>query len=238
MYVTGPAHLFVGVPLWAYGTLSQPSPNAGPNQRELRSVPGGVYNDAGQLIGGTIENQQRPAPQIEFLGFQPVYLGTAEKSPKLSHSPVFVPWRDDEASSQLPADELYDGETATVTADLTRWWENVYRFLSTRVKAFPLGGRAGVDFAGAVGTSMTWELQNHPLWVQFPYAAKAVHGLRGLPPGVRYWQAKLVAPDDADDLGHLPMRRRLTWLCTRYHDLPTGAAVLYDFDMAGLPRVN
>ncbi len=257
-YVTGTAHLFVGVPAtllsflvaWPGGSqaVMQAAPGGsldfGPGQDfsglfvpQAAAGSSGIVNNVG---GGAIQNFPQP-PQSLIVALAlvtrvPVYLGSARKSPRIESENSFLPWYDDEGGTSLPADDLYEGEQVQIIADLNRWNEPVVAFMQQTVPG--PGGFRGIDLPQSIGTSMVMEGATFPLYVQFPYAAKPAMGLRGLPPGYRYFNARLDNPDAFDDLGYQPATRRLIWVARRYLDVVSGIAGLYDHDLSAVGPIN
>jgi hypothetical protein len=245
-YVTGPAHLFIGLPVELYPLVQVVLGGQGPTlsqgpQPQGASSPG---LSGGSTAGMTSQPAAPPGPtnpvaNIAIVSFrQPVYLGTAEASPRISDLPSFFSWYADEAGPGLPTDELYEGSEALISADINRWNEPVYAALAQTVNPAPGGAAPGWDPFGAVGTSLVMEGFTHPLWVQFPYAIKLAMGTRGLVGGYRFYNCKLIAPRMLDRLGHEPAVRRLVWKASRYYDLASGISGLYDTDMSGLPTID
>lgn len=179
------------------------------------------------------QNPRRPTSGalVTFLtkvGFIPIYLGTAERSPSIEIVRGWLPWFDDELGSSLPADELYEAEEAWVTADVNRWNEPVYAFIAAVINRGPLGGARGQNYPSDVGTSMVHESFTYPLILQFPYAGKTLYQLYGMPAGYRFFNATLAGPDRLEPLGTEPSKRRLIWRCREYLDLESQAMALYD----------
>lgn len=242
-YVCGPAHVFVGIDYAVLGVLGITPPNQAVNvssMRPMQSLP--VANPFGPPQGAAIVNNAPPPPPAVLTALLianrlPVYLGCATDVATVQHEPAYYPWYDDEQGQALPADELYEGCDTFIRASFNYLNDLVYQFLATRVIRAPFAGRPGIDYGGDVGTSMQYEGFSYPVWLQFPNAAKAVFGGRGLVGGMRFYSCKLV--DDAlDDKGHEPMERALVWRASRWLDLTTGVSGQFDFDMTGLPAVN
>jgi len=207
---------------------------------------GAIFDADGNIIGGTPPPPppvQPPAQLVAGLALQnrlPVYLGTAEITPTIDIERFFLPWYDDEMGTSDPADELYEGDSATVTALVNRWYEPVYAFLACLVNRAPLGGLRGFNLPQEIGSSLVMEGFTSPLWVQFPFFAKTVMGGDGfMPPCYRFFNAHLTN-DRLEPLNHEPRKTLLVWQCKRYLDVVSGASGLYDHDMFNppLPVVN
>jgi hypothetical protein len=251
-FVHGPTHLFVGIdPVLVSALAIVPTAlNAvflpGSDAPDYGSTGGSILTAGGAInpaAGATLGNNPRHPPPAQLVtillkvGYLPVYLGTAEKSPSIELVRGWLPWYDDELGASLPADELYEGEEAWVTADVSRWNEPVYAFLAQVINRGPLGGARGMNFAGDVGTSMAYEGYTYPLILQFPFAGKPLYAARGMPPGYRFFSATLAGPDRLEPLGTGPTKRRLLWRCREYLDLESGAMALYDHNAAN-PGIN
>lgn len=248
-FVHGPTHIFVGidpilVSLIGFGattptslqTVMVPAYDA-PDYGSIGSY-GDPYGPLNPAQGATLDNNPHnppPPPLVQILlkiGYVPVYLGTAEKSPVLEINRGWLPWQDDEQGTSIPSDELYEGEEVWVTADISRWNEPVYAALAAVINRGPLGGARGMNFSGDIGTSMVYEGYTYPLILQFPFAGKPLYAARGMPPGYRMFNAILAGPDRLDPLGTGPSKRRLVWRCRDYLDLVSGASALYDHNAA------
>ena len=206
---------------------------------------GAIFDAYGQIVGvgpPPPPPVQPPASLISLLALQnrlPIYLGTAETTPAIDIKRNFRPWYDDEMGTSEEADDLYEGESATVTAIINRWNEPVYAFLACLVNQRALGGLRGFNLPREIGTSMTLEGFAYPLWVQFPYFAKAVNALAGMPPCYRFFNARL-SNDRLEPLNNESRKTLLVWQCRRFLDVVSGASALYDHDMFNppLPAVN
>lgn len=252
-FVNGPCQIFVGIdPIFAatagsvvifQDRVMAPDPQAVNYDNLVAEGPtvdlGGELPTSPDFSGGSPldNNPQRPVPASLFeiltqglikTGFLPVYLGTAERSPSIEIVRGWLPWFDDEMGSSLPADELYEGEEAWVTADVNRWNEGVYAFLSAVINRGALGGARGVNYPSDVGTSMVYEAFSYPLILQFPYAGKPQYRFQRMPAGYRFFNATLAGPDRLEPLGTQPSKRRLIWRCRELLDLDSGAMGLYD----------
>lgn len=176
--------------------------------------------------------------------FAPLYLGTAERTPRIEIRPAWDAVFNDIAGGKIPLDWLYEGEEAFVTADVTRWNEPVYTLLSARPRTSTAGAVQGQNVPGDIGTLLISENFAFPLWIQFPYVGKAAMAAGNLPPGYRFIAAWLEGPDDLDNLGTMARKTRLVFHCGRAYALSTNAAgggmtfTLYDHNMTGLPQIN
>src|SRR5262245_20111872 len=116
----------------------------------------------------------------------PLYLGTAEESPKIDIRPNYEPVYND-LVCQTPFDPSFQGEEAFLAATLTRWNEQTYAGLSARPRPFSTTATRGVTRSGDIGLMPLTEGWAPTLWVLFPYAAKSA--MAGMPAGYRFVSA-------------------------------------------------
>lgn len=178
-----------------------------------------------------------------------VFVGHAERTPSVQIKPSFSPVYCDLFGQRVPADFLYDGEEAMISADVTRFNESTYAFMAQRPDATIAGARRGSNIPGDIGTLMVAEGYAYSLFLRFPYAAKPAFstGSGGaMPAGYRFLAAFLEGPDDLGPLGTTNRRIRLNWRAARVPSVVTGssfgavALTLYDHDMSrtvGVPAL-
>jgi hypothetical protein len=245
-FVTGPAHIFVGVDPQLFDLLGPAKFPVFPNTVMLPSdlvpnyptltagvsmpPPTDIVNFPGTDFGN---NPSHPPPsQLEDIVFdidwRIVYLGTAEQSPSIEIRRGWLPWFDDELGTTLPADELFEGEEAWITADITRWNEDLYAFLAQVIQTRPMGGARGMQFAQDLGTSVVYEQFAYPLILQFPFSGKMLYRSLFLPAGYRFFNAILAGPDRLEPLGTAPRKLRLIWRAREVLDLDSQAMAIYD----------
>jgi hypothetical protein len=159
-------------------------------------------------------------------GGQPKYLGTAERAPRIRVRPAWHPVFNDIGGDQIPFDVQYMGEEAFISADLTRWDEEVYKSIAHR-----LGNVRGADNNEAVGTLMLLEGKTHEVYVKFPYTSKAAFA--GMPQGYHFVACILEGPDELDPLGTVARKINLMWHAIRKY--AGGHWTLYDHEVGGLP---
>lgn len=162
----------------------------------------------------------------------PVFLGTAEDGPKKQHLVGWEPVMNDVTGSKKPLDQGYQGESAIVRADLTRYNEDVLAALVARPNPF---GTRGLNAFGDLGALMLTEGLAYPLWLRYPYASKAAYST--MPPGDRFVASWLVSPEDYVQ-GTKPKKVSVIWYCQGVFSPVTGGVLLYDHDMTGLPDIN
>lgn len=173
-------------------------------------------------------------------GQTPVYLGTAERSPRIQIRPSWSPVFNDIAGQKVPFDWSFDGEEGYVVYDFTRWNEAVWEACQTRPFPPIAGGITGTNVAGDIGTLMLTEGAGYPLWILFPYTLKLAYATQPL--GYHFFRTWLMGPDDLDENNTSAARIRGVWYCSRAPTLNIPAAglnfSLYDGNMAGLPPID
>ncbi len=175
---------------------------------------------------------------VQPAGFgSPQFFGTAERFPQQQITPEWEPVYNDMSGQRLPLDILYEGEEAYVTADVTRWNERLMASMMARPSGL---GTRGRNVFGDIGSIMVLEGFAFPLWLRFPYSAKAVfqNAANGpMPDGFHFLAAHLKGPDSYTGLGTGPKKIRCIWHCMRIFSPPSNF-LLYDQNMAGLPAVD
>ncbi len=233
--ICGPGHIFVGIPV-AFAAAIQQLPKPKINNGVNVNIAGPDFVDVqpDPPVGpGPLDNGQVAARVVGYLvtsGKVPVYLGTAETTPEISIQPTLYRWSDDEGTD----DDLYEGETAVITAGLNRYDPGVYEYIITRTHNVGVGGATGVDIIGALGSSMLYEGSSYPLWIQFPLVAKRAYWSQGHPYGYRFFNAYLQGPDRTTPINTDPTVRHCRWVARRYYDPATGLAATYDHVTNGL----
>lgn len=194
--------------------------------KQYVSGPGHLYVGVDITPGRRTASQNTSVTAVK----RPIYLGTAEKFPKITKRPNFKPTFVDQGG-EVPHDVAFMGEEAFVAADLSRYNEAVYNSLSSRPRhQFGLRGFTGSQ---DIGTLMIAEGKAYPLWVHFPYASKAAFS--DMPNGYHFFASYLIGPDELEPLGTTPRKVRLIWHCLRVYDPVAGNYLSYDHDMTGLP---
>ena len=249
-YVAGPALLWVGVPTNAVGLIP---PVKTPNELSTGLFGGGSSTEirgrfladllAGKAPKGGRFSSEPPQAQDRsfvlklFRTVTPVFLGVCEVSPDITFYPAYVPYHRESAGRTHPAERIWDGEEASVTAELTRYNEFVYALVASHaangILAVP-GWPRGQDADGGVGTLVGTEGHGLPLWVVLPYAAKPQFAAAGMPPCYRFYCAALDG-HHAGPLSTSPRKLMLSWTCQRLESPLTGAYLLYDHSVQGLP---
>jgi hypothetical protein len=184
-----------------------------------------------------------PCGAFVRLSSTPVFLGHCERSPSVQIRPYYSPVFSDFAGQRVPLDEIYDGEDAVISLDLTRYNEAVYTAMAARPSGMsPLGPNAprGANAPGDIGSLMLLEGYTFDLWLTFPYAAKAVFssGATGgpMPAGYHMPACYLEGPDDLGPLGTTARRLRLNFHALRTFASGSAGTVFswYDHDMSAV----
>lgn len=167
-------------------------------------------------------------------GGAPLYFGSCERFPRPVFSPVFIENPNDIAGGK-PLDKSFQGEDAVLSGDFTRWDEPMFAQMQARPN---YGGTRGVVTGGGLGAFMGQEGYSYPVWIQYPYSAKAA--MNNLPAGYRFRQCWLEGPDHVEP-GTTPYKIRIMWYALPIYVPDTNnsiRAILYDHDMTGLPSIT
>lgn len=169
-----------------------------------------------------------------------VYLGTAERSPRISIRPSWSPYYNDIAGQKIPYDWGFDGEEAFVVSDMTRWNQSVLAALQARPRTVIGGSTPGLNVAGEIGSMMITEGLAVGLWLLFTYTSKAAYATQLA--GYRFPATWLMGPDDLDNNNTGMAKVRMTWYAGRLGAVNVAGAginwLLYDYNVAGLPAIN
>ncbi len=162
----------------------------------------------------------------------PVFFGTTEDSPKQLINREWVPLRNALAGPSMPADMTFQGETAIIRGDFTRWNESVFAAMQT-----PPGSavRGHMPF-GSLGTFMKSEGFSYPLIVRYPYRGTKASMAR-MPTGYRFAAAWLGGPDDLGNADTRPRKISRVWVCQGVLNKDL-SWTLYTHDLGQLPPVD
>lgn len=165
-------------------------------------------------------------------GRRPSFFGTCEDTPEVLISHEWEPVYNALGGSRIPSDMAYQGQKALVRLGLTKFTQTVH----TRIAATPsvFTGIPGYMPFGSLGTLQLTENEFWPLWIHWPYVTKAVMKAQGLPPGYRFFAARLV-DDDAGQQNTKARKISLVLECDRLFNPKNLSWTLYDSDMRGLP---
>jgi len=146
------------------------------------------------------------------LGNSPLFLGYAERTPRIQWRPQYADLFVDVGGTKVPFDVVKQGTDAMVTVDLTYIQQSTYALLGLATAKFTsIGGDLGTLMAheqgspGSVGTGF-------PIWLPFRYRAKIT--MRTMEAGYRFLCGFCVN-DDIDQMGTVPIRKRLVFHCIR-----------------------
>ena len=227
-WVTGPAGIFVG------GTPFLPTNS---------NTPQLTYNGAGQIatigqgVGGSV-GQGVSASFTSILqgGSTPYFFGHTEGTPDFKKRPYFEPVMSDLSGTKVPFDILLEGEDAIISGVFTRYNESVYAAMDSIGNLNP--AFRGIEGTYERGSLMLAEGLAYPLYMQFPFSAKAA--MAGLPPGYRLFAAYLI-DNGMPSNGTRPKKLALSWHCMPVFYL-TGSNQwtwnLCDNNLAALPPIN
>lgn len=242
-YCTGPAFLYVGVPvevasLYYIPTALPEAPYVIPAALEaVGALPLFVPGDGASVA-------TKPPPEIvlsalfTFLrGYVPLYLGTGEEGVDMDFGTHFSPLYEDEAGGEVPSERIYEGQEAWIWSDINVYNELLYAYMASRTSAgifstppFGVSAPRGIDLEGDVGTLMAAEGATFPLWVVFPYAGKARFARNYMPPGYRFFATSM--ENDKLPVGNKARKVRAVWYAQRVK--AGGAWCLYDHNMSGI----
>lgn len=171
----------------------------------------------------------------------PLYLGYSERGPRMQVRPQYSSTYVDVGGQKIPFDSCYDGQDAIVSADMSRWNEDVYAAIAIKSGASGNNSPAGIDDPGDIGTLMMHEGAAITVWLRFTHAAKLAYST--MPAGYRFPIAML-QNDDHNELGTKPRKISLVFHCLREFDVTitnaygAGRFTLFDHDMTGLPAID
>ncbi len=181
-------------------------------------------------------------------GNAPLLLGFCESTPKPSHRRHWKGVRSDDAGQVLDGDTTYQGTDAMITCTVTRMQMSTALLIEARnttaVVAGPgLGGAPGSDPGGSYGTLAIAEGLAFPLWLPFPYSAKAAfrNPASGIMPAGRRYLACTCENDDWDQMGTNPLMWTFVFHAMRSPSAPglLGFGMsLFDTNMVGLPPIS
>lgn len=170
----------------------------------------------------------------------PLFLGHGESAPDIDTEVRYVPFHSDSAG-EVPAEKFWAGESGRVSVDLVRFNWRVLDIIRARGRGrnFPAITPGFAD-AGQVGTPMLTNGCSYPLYLMFPFAAKAVYNVAAngaLPPGYRFLAAML-DPDRSVVGSATAAKIHLEWDCIAVYDYTRktafgrGSRLLYDSNVS------
>lgn len=181
-----------------------------------------------------------PGPAPIFVGLggsagQPAFLGFSERGVHIDINPMYSDYIVD-LGGAVPLDKSYQGATATVSFDLTRWNEDVLAAMDDFSGSLA-GSSRGVDVPGEIGTLMSYEGAAYTLWIVFPYSNFPAYA--DMPAGYRFPKA-FIDRETLPERGSKPAKVHLIMTCLRDLDMTTindygrGKLTLYDNDMSAI----
>lgn len=168
-----------------------------------------------------------PAHMYVQSGGSPVYLGTAERTPRIEVRPGQIPVMNDIGGPVVPFDMMYSGEEAFISADLTRWNNSV---LQTILGRPIVGSPPGADSFGSIGTIISYEGMGFVFYIVFPYSSKPAYSTQEA--GYRFFSCYVIGPDDHYSLGTNPRKIHLAIHALRVYDPASQSLSLFDFNVA------
>jgi hypothetical protein len=176
----------------------------------------------------------------------PKYLGTCEGGVPIEFRHEWEGVRNDLGGTKLDFDRAYEGSSALITLNLTRWNMPVLQALigmpnaSFRLKTGPQVPpyQAGVNTIGDLGTLYFTELQAVCLWLQFGVKRSAARAGFYAPEegGMRFPVATLQSSSQPRS-GTRARQYNLVYQALRNYLPNQGSLVLYDEDMSAVANV-
>lgn len=163
---------------------------------------------------------------------QPVFLGHTETRPIIQDDVKLEQIMSDLTGSMQPLDFSWMGCVGTLGFTMTRYNETVYQVAINMPS--PFIGVPGAWISGSMGSIVGLEGMAIPIWVQFPYSAKAAMATSEA--GRHYFQCYLFGSQEVQ-AGTRVKKIGLTYIAWPI-TIATGVGAYYDKVMTGLPAVN
>lgn len=148
----------------------------------------------------------------------PLFVGNVERTVAIEFRPTYTPVMCDLGGQRVPVDQIYDGEDAVISGDLTRFNESVYQLMTT-YPGSKQGGAAtrGINVPGDIGSLMLTEGLTFQLWIDCTYKNKAFQaGAAGTGiPRCYHFLNTYCANDSLPTLGTTAKKVNLRWHCLR-----------------------
>ncbi len=122
-----------------------------------------------------------------------LFLGTARVTPVITWMPVYEPVINTYGGS-VPMDRIYNGEEAIVSVLLNRYDETVLALAQARPTHS--AGAKGFNLFGEVGALSISDGLSMGLVTTFPFSGTANNTAQGMAPGIHWFSAELIGPDD------------------------------------------
>jgi hypothetical protein len=169
------------------------------------------------------------------------YLGTCEDSPRVTLRPAEEAVFNALTGTKIPFDKSFQGEEAFIGLDLTRYNSRVLNLVRKRSvwSATPAATPGpGVFGSFDLGTLALTEGAAFTCWLVFPYQAKAVMNVGGMPAGYRFIACTPVGPEELGPLGTRARKEHVMLHAIMAYNPVTGQKLLYDDNLVGLPAVD
>jgi hypothetical protein len=115
-------------------------------------------------------------------GGTPRFLGFSERGVSADFQYNYVPYHNDLGGAE-PLDYSYQGKSATISLDLTRWRADTLAFIQDALSD-QVGSTGGIDVPGEIGTLMAYEGIAFTVWTPYPYTNSPAYNTH--PPGYRF----------------------------------------------------
>ncbi len=156
---------------------------------------------------------------------QTYYLGTGEQAPMINRRKNYSPVMNDLAGETIPLDNLYQGESVTVSTTLTRW--NEYALLNLDIGSqWNAAGARGIDSATDLGTAQIFEGSSFQCFLHFPYYSKAYGTSYNMPRGYHFYSCRQI--DMNVQGGTKAKKRTFAFEVDRVYHPGTGYFYTYD----------
>lgn len=177
---------------------------------------------------GRTDTDQTPNAAGGSQKFGPDYIGTCEFSPRIQIDKVWVPLFNDLGGPIVPFDVSYAGKQAFISADLTRWNEEVIQRFESAPK---FGEQLLNDDISDQGTLVNTEGYNITVWAVFPYQRFPAYST--MLKGYRF-PAVVGLQTDHNRLGTQPRRVHLNLHAIRLFSATKKQFLLADNDMTAV----
>lgn len=161
----------------------------------------------------------------------PLFCGVCESSPEIRVKHEWIPLMNALGGSVIESDSSYQGASAHLRMDLTRWTEAVRLAMATVPN---VAGTPGVSVFGDLGALALTENLYWPVYFSFPYASKPAYAAAGMQPGVRFL-ACMCENDDFGNLDTKPRKVSMAVRARRVFNIANLSWTLFDFNVANLP---
>ena len=217
-FSTGPAHFYIS--FFKQSTIEVPPP---PQQTPT----------------SLSEKVETPGPIVRVFEKEEVqYLGTTERTPRIEIKAHWMPLFTDIQGPAVPTDMAFLGLEAFITADFTRWDNNVLRAILERGKRHELKNTDDIQEGSyaftSLGALLGQKRQFFVLWIQFPYSIFTKYNTQEK--GFRFPATFILSPDDHYSLGTNPRKVRILFQAMRLMMKSDSTRfILFDHNMEAPP---